>query len=248
MNQHLLSMENSVLFAPLSVERTALEDENPNHNCFLEERSNMMESTTTTPAPPSSNNKNMVNDSPFYETSPTDVMDMDQHDPRELDSTQSDSSATTKQNVEHDDQNNNNNNSNMMKTATTTTGGFTKDKEEPPQESEYDAIAREAAFLLDKKLENTRAWTKKLLREITVYVKTLEGVQKEYVRVQGLEHQESDRLDQVEPDVQGATSHLLEHPFLGGSQALLAASIPPSYSRNDESIIPGGKRKKREQA
>ena len=38
------------------------------------------------------------------------------------------------------------------------------------------------------------------------------------------------------------TGHLLEHPFLRGD------SMPPSYSKNDESIIPGGKRKKREQA
>jgi hypothetical protein len=234
-------MENSISFEPFSSERAALQDENPNRNSFLDEdRSNMMESTTTTPAPPPSNNKNMVHDSPFYETSPTDVMDMDQHDPRDLDSIQPDSSATTKQNMEHDDQNNNS--SNMMKTATTTTGGLKNDKEEPSQESEYDVIARDAAFLLDKKLDNTRAWTKKLLREITVYVKTLEGVQEEYVRVQGLEHQESDRLDQVEPDVQGATSHLLEHPFLRGD------SVPPSYPKNDERIIPGGKRKKREQA
>jgi hypothetical protein len=60
-------MENSVFFfETLSVERMALEDDNPNHNSFLEDRSNMMESTTTTPAPPPNNNENIVNDSPFY--------------------------------------------------------------------------------------------------------------------------------------------------------------------------------------
>lgn len=82
--------------------------------------------------------------------------------------------------------------------------------------TEFDTIAQEAALLLDKKLENNRAWVKKLVSEMTAYARTLSEVHSEYTRIQSLEHQESRRLDQVEPDVQGATSHLLDNPYIGG--------------------------------
>jgi hypothetical protein len=121
----------------------------------------------------------------------------------------------------------------MMESTTAET------KEDAAEESEYDTIARETAFLLDKKLDNTRVWAKKLLREITVYVKTLEDVQTEYVRVQRLEHEESDRLDQVEPDVQGATTHLLAHT---SRQAHMAPAMSYPDNKSDK-IIPGVKRR-----
>ena len=82
--------------------------------------------------------------------------------------------------------------------------------------SEFDAIARDAALLLEQKLQNNRDWVKKLVHEMTVYAKTLSEIHSEYTRIQRLEHEESLRLDQVEPDVQGATSHLLRNPFMGG--------------------------------
>jgi len=53
----------------------------------------------------------------------------------------------------------------------------TTTKEEVAKESEYEVIARDTATLLDQKLEQTRLWTKKLLRGITLYVKTLEEVE-----------------------------------------------------------------------
>jgi hypothetical protein len=82
--------------------------------------------------------------------------------------------------------------------------------------SEFDAIAREAALLLDKKLENNRVWVQRLLHEMTVYAQSLSEVHSSYCHIQELEHNESQRLDQVEPDVQGATSHLLDNPYITG--------------------------------
>ncbi len=101
--------------------------------------------------------------------------------------------------------------------------------------TEFDAIAREAAVLLDKKLDNNRAWVKKLLSEMTLYAKTLSEVHSEYSRIQDLEHKESQRLDQVEPEVQGATSHLLENPYIRG--------IENRFRRGNESAAFGTKRK-----
>jgi hypothetical protein len=109
---------------------------------------------------------------------------------------------------------------------------------ESGEESEFDVIARDTAKTLDKNLDSARAWTKKLLREITMYVKTLEMVQAEYLKVQDLEHKESARLDQVEPDVQGATSHLLGNQFHGVSHDRLGSS----YGRGGQ-IASGSKRK-----
>lgn len=113
-------------------------------------------------------------------------------------------------------------------------------------ESEYDAIARETALLLDKRLDNIRGWTKKLLRELTVFVKTLEEVGTEYNRIQSLEQTESDRLDQVEPDVEGATSHLLQHSHLAGSDGTgPTTGMMSSYGtgNRERNIVPGTKRK-----
>jgi hypothetical protein len=74
----------------------------------------------------------------------------------------------------------------------------------------FDDMTREAGLILDEKLQGVRGWCKKLLHEITIYNQVCAEAQVEYRRIQDLEHQESNRLDQVEPDVKGATSHLLE--------------------------------------
>jgi hypothetical protein len=81
---------------------------------------------------------------------------------------------------------------------------------------EFDTIVRESALLLDKKLDNNRVWVQRLLHEMSVYAQTLSDVHKSYSHIQELEHNESQRLDQVEPEVQGATSHLLDNPFMAG--------------------------------
>lgn len=101
--------------------------------------------------------------------------------------------------------------------------------------TEFDAIARDAALLLDKKLEDNRDWVKKLLHEMTAYAKTLSEVHAEYARIQRLEHEESQRLDQVEPDVQGATSHLLQNHMFGG--------MANQLSVGDSTTTLGSKRK-----
>ena len=116
----------------------------------------------------------------------------------------------------------------------------TTTKEEVAKESEYEVIARDTATLLEQKLEQTRLWTKKLLRGITLYVKTLEEVEKEYTAVQGSEHQESDRLDQVEPDVQDATSQMLNRSLPGRMQTHLCMS----FGNENSDIEKQGKRQR----
>ena len=91
-----------------------------------------------------------------------------------------------------------------------------KESESP----EFDAITREAGLVLDEKLPRVRGLCKTLLNEITVYVQASAKTQAEYLRIQRLEHQESSRLDQVEPDVKGATSHVLEQPFFGAAGSM----------------------------
>jgi hypothetical protein len=76
---------------------------------------------------------------------------------------------------------------------------------------DFDAIFRQTQIALNQKLENNKMWAQKLLAEVAVYSKTLAGVHVEYARMQEQEHQEAQRLDQVEPDVQGATSQMLDH-------------------------------------
>lgn len=104
--------------------------------------------------------------------------------------------------------------------------------------AEFESIAREAALLLDKKLDSNKAWVEKLLDEMTKYTKTLAEVHSEYSRIQGIEHEESQRLDTVEPDVQGATSHLLENSFFGADLGAVADQFRPI---SDATV--GGKRK-----
>lgn len=94
-----------------------------------------------------------------------------------------------------------------------------------PSTSEFDAILQEAAMLVDKKLANNRNWSNKLLQEMTLYANTLRESHAQYVRVQNLEHKESERLDQVEPDVRGATSHMLDNPLFDGSRSSHTNSV-----------------------
>lgn len=99
--------------------------------------------------------------------------------------------------------------------APSTTGDTSGSKEE--ENPELGEIAREAGLVLDNKLQQLRGLCKTLLNEITVYVEASAKTQAEYLRIQRLEHEESNRLDEVEPDVKGATSHVLEQPFFGSA-------------------------------
>ncbi|CAJ1893081.1 unnamed protein product [Cylindrotheca closterium] len=83
--------------------------------------------------------------------------------------------------------------------------------------SPADDISREAGIILENKIQEVQEWCKKLLEEITVYVQVANKTNEEFLRIQKLEHQESERLDRVEPDVKGATSQLLGYPFYGGT-------------------------------
>ena len=92
--------------------------------------------------------------------------------------------------------------------------------------SEYnDVMVNDTMVTLDRSLENSRVWTKKLLREITMYVEMLGASRIEYEKVQKLEHEESQRLDQVQPDVQRMQDATAMNPELG------AASFVPGSKR-----------------
>jgi hypothetical protein len=106
--------------------------------------------------------------------------------------------------------------------ASTNDTSSNNNEADPQERPELDAITREAGLILDDKLQGVRDWCKKLLQEITVYVQVTGKTQEEYLGIQRMEHQESDRLDSVEPDVKGATSHLLEPPFFGAAPSLNA--------------------------
>jgi hypothetical protein len=121
------------------------------------------------------------------------------------------------------------------KTTTDDDANATNGGPDPASVAEFDAIAREAALFLEKKLASNREWIEKLHREMTTYTNGLAEVLSEYNLIQRLEQEESARLDGVEPDVQGATSHLLEetpNTFGGDLRAMMVGHF-----------ISGGKRK-----
>jgi hypothetical protein len=224
-------MDDSTFYGSSSTGMMALEDvdlpstEDPNHqdDLLLDDQANTAESSGDGVA----SKTNIASNDPALSFFEADTMASNETHGFTLSSTQG-RTTSPQGNTEHGLP------KELMMTSTTA-----ETKEDAAEESEYDTIARETAFLLDKKLDNTRAWAKKLLREITVYVKTLEDVQTEYVRVQRLEHEESDRLDQVEPDVQGATSHVLGHT---SHQAHMASAM--SYpDKNSDKTVPGVKRR-----
>jgi hypothetical protein len=76
---------------------------------------------------------------------------------------------------------------------------------------EFDSVTEGVARLLEAKLDSTKLWAKKLLQAITSYARELEEAQTEYLRIQRLEHEEAARLDEVEPDVQGAAYTLAQN-------------------------------------
>lgn len=77
--------------------------------------------------------------------------------------------------------------------------------------SEFESVTEGVARLLEAKLDSTKLWAKKLLQAITAYARELEDAQTEYLRIQRLEHEEAARLDEVEPDVQGAAYTLAQN-------------------------------------
>jgi hypothetical protein len=75
-----------------------------------------------------------------------------------------------------------------------------------------DGPGKDLAIKIDEKLADTRFWSKKLLQEMITYAKAMADVEDEYRRIHDLERTESDRLDQVEPEVEEAVSKLLNVP------------------------------------
>lgn len=104
--------------------------------------------------------------------------------------------------------------------------------------SPADDITREAGIVLENKVQEVQEWCKKLLEEITVYVQVANKTNEEYLRIQQLEHQESERLDGVEPDVKGATSQLLGgFPFYAPGEAAAGQNQNAAAAARDENRV-----------
>lgn len=70
-------------------------------------------------------------------------------------------------------------------------------------------LTQEISSNLDEKLDNLRSLTKRLLQELIVYIESMKKVASEYDRIRELEIQESTRLDNVEPAVNGACANVV---------------------------------------
>jgi hypothetical protein len=82
-------------------------------------------------------------------------------------------------------------------------------QQQQEETSESTEMMQDISAKLNDKLNNTRLLAKRLLQEMTVYVQSLETVANEYGRIRESELRESQRLDAVEPEVNGASGMLL---------------------------------------
>ena len=97
--------------------------------------------------------------------------------------------------------------------------------------AESTQIMKDISSKLDEKLDSTRLLTKRLLEEMTVYVQSLQIVVSEYQRIRKFELRESQRLDAVEPEVNGASGMLLggeSGEFIGSIIEQQKQEKPPS--------------------
>ncbi len=108
--------------------------------------------------------------------------------------------------------------------------------------SESTQIMKDISSKLDEKLDSTRLLTKRLLEEMTVYVQSLQTVASEYQRIRESELRESQRLDAVEPEVNGASGMLLggeSGEFIGTSiEQQKQQKAPSSESRHRRHSLP----------
>lgn len=72
------------------------------------------------------------------------------------------------------------------------------------------AVYCETTSRLEEILNGIKGTTKHLLREIDIYAEAMESVSVDYLRCQNSQRKEARRLEEVEPDVAGATSHFLQ--------------------------------------
>jgi hypothetical protein len=102
------------------------------------------------------------------------------------------------------------------------------------ENSEFAGVGRDLSLLLDEKLITTRSWAKKLVQVMTSYTTDLQQVEEEYRRILDSERVESDRLDEVEPEVQEAVSQLLNVP---PSVARRMAYHPNTVQKESDSVL-----------
>ena len=73
------------------------------------------------------------------------------------------------------------------------------------------SATRDVAANLEGTLNRVKETTKTMLNEIEAFMLATERVTVDYLRCQTSQHNESQRLEEVEPDVAGATTHFLQH-------------------------------------
>ena len=72
------------------------------------------------------------------------------------------------------------------------------------------SATRDVAANLEKTLNRVKTTTKTMLNEIEAFMRATESVTVDYLRCQASQHNESQRLEEVEPDVAGATTQFLQ--------------------------------------
>jgi hypothetical protein len=91
------------------------------------------------------------------------------------------------------------------------------------------AVVQTTATQLESILNDVKGTTKRLLDEISFYMKEAESVTVDYMRCQESQREEAHRLEAVQPDVEGAT-----HRFLQQAQAQLAMADGHTPTELDE--------------
>lgn len=96
-----------------------------------------------------------------------------------------------------------------------------KTEEQRHSRNETQAVMNNTATELEAILNDVKTTTKRLLEEITTYTQVFESVSADYMRCQSSQRKEAQRLEEVSPDVEGATNRFLEQQLamVGGSVA-----------------------------
>mmetsp|Transcript_82067 Transcript_82067/g.237945 ORF Transcript_82067/g.237945 Transcript_82067/m.237945 type:complete len:199 (+) Transcript_82067:172-768(+) len=107
---------------------------------------------------------------------------------------------------------------------------------------EFVKMVHDSEAAMKQKLEDNKDWVAKSVRELSTYAKALSVAHAEYNRILHLERAEAERLDRVEPDVQGATQHMLDSSQTYGSEAKTPARQSIMQTEEATAMAAGSKR------
>ena len=111
--------------------------------------------------------------------------------------------------VENDDDN---------ATVSSTDGDNNADSIERQLRKETEATIQSTKTQLEAILTDLKRTTSRLLEEIGTYMEAADSVSADYIRCQESQRKEAQRLEEVSPDVEGATNRFLEQQLamMGG--------------------------------